>query len=110
MGWIIFIGWLFCGLLMNIFCREYEEAQKSGERNKVAEIGFWTILWIGIASLAALLLAGLGWIWYYFCCGFLVFEEPSFLWKIIWGLTSLIPLGFVIGFIAICFGWDPFKK
>lgn len=106
MGWLIFIGFMFYGLFMRVFATAYED---SGGKDKVAKIGFWTFLWIGIAALAILLLAGLGWIWYYFCCGFLVFEEPSFWWKVIWGLTSLIPLGFFIGFIGIFFGHDPNK-
>lgn len=110
MGWIIFFGYLYYGLMVNLFYGAYQDAQAKGERDKIAEIGFWTLLWIGVAALAILLLWGLGWLWYYLCCGFLVFEEPSFGWKIVWGLTSLIPLGFFIGWIAIFFGWNPFKK
>lgn len=106
MGWIIFAVYMLLAIFVNIFVSmennaETEEEKKAGRR------GWQTCMWIGITLLGIGLLYALGWVWYYFCCGFLVIEEPSFFWKIIWGLLSLVPLGFVVGLIAICCGWDP---
>lgn len=106
MGWIIFAVYMLLAIFVNIFVSmennaETEEEKKAGRR------GWQTCMWIGITLLGIGLLYALGWVWYYFCCGFLVIEEPSFFWKIIWGLLSLVLLGFVAGFIAICCGWDP---
>lgn len=106
MGWIIFAVFMLLGIFANIFVlmednAETEEEKKAGRR------GWQTCMWIGITLLGIGLLYALGWVWYYFCCGFLVIEEPSFFWKIIWGLLSLVLLGFVAGLIAICCGWDP---
>lgn len=106
MGWIIFAVYMLLGIFTNIFASmennaETEEEKKAGRR------GWQTCMWIAITLLGIGLLYALGWVWYYFCCGFLVIEEPSFFWKIIWGLLSLVLLGFVAGLIAICCGWDP---
>ena len=106
MGWIIFAVYMLLAIFTNIFVAmennaETEEEKKAGRR------GWQTCMWIGITLLGIGLLYVLGWVWYYFCCGFLVIEEPSFFWKIIWGLLSLVLLGFVAGLIAICCGWDP---
>lgn len=108
MGWIIFAIWMILAIFANIFGSIEKNAETEEER-KAGARGTTIIMWIGISLLGIGLLYVLGWLWYYFCCGFLVIEEPSFFWKIIWGLFSLIPLGFIIGFIAICFGWDPRK-
>lgn len=106
MGWIIFAVYMLLAIFVNIFVSmennaETEEEKKAGRR------GWQTCMWIGITLLGIGLLYALGWVWYYFCSGFLVIEEPSFFWKIIWGLLSLVLLGFVAGLIAICCGWDP---
>ena len=109
MGWIIFAVWMVWGLFVHLFSMLSKDAEENSKEKKNAERGIAICMWIGIAALALVLLYCLGWVWYYFCCGFLVFEDPSFGGKIIWGLTSLIPLGFIIGLIAIFLGWNPFK-
>lgn len=109
MGWIIFAVWMLIGILVNIFVSMEKNAKTESER-KTGFIGWNICMWIGIILLGIGLLYVLGWVWYYFCCGFLVMKEPSFIWKIIWGAFSLIPLGFIIGIIAICFGWNPRDK
>ena len=106
MGWILFAVWMILGIFVNIFMSNERYAETDAER-KSARRGWKTCMWIGIALLGIVLLYLLGWVWYYVCCGFLVIEEPSFFWKIIWGLFSLIPLGFILGLVAICFGWNP---
>lgn len=106
MGWIIFAIYILLAIFANIFV-SMEDNAETEEEKKVGRRGWQTCMWIGIALLVIGLLYFLGWLWYYFCCGFLVIEEPSFFWKIIWGLFSLIPLGFFLGLIAICFGWNP---
>lgn len=109
MGWIIFTIWMALGLFTQLFISYSKNADSSKEK-KQSESGIKVCMWIGISILMIMFLCGLGWLWYYFCCGFLVFDDPSLGWKIIWGVTSLFPLGFILGFIAICLGYDPFKK
>lgn len=108
MGWIIFAIWMIFGVAVNI-CIAIEKSSEGKEKERATKIGM-LLMWIGIAGLSIFLLYGLYWVWFYFCCGFLVSEDPSPGWKIIWGLTSLIPLGVILGIIAILLGWDPFKK
>lgn len=109
MGWIIFAIWMILGIMANIFLALDNNSPKESKEKKHAEIGWQVCMWIGIVLLGVGLLYGLGWLWYYFCCGFLVFEEPNFLWKIIYGLMTLIPLSVIVGLIAIAFGWNPDK-
>ena len=123
MGWIIFGCYLVYGLIMNIIYSFREGALQSiqiakdhGETKwlpqlekeyKRVDLAFSILLGIGIAALAILILYCLGWVWYYFCSGFLVFEEQSFFERVMCGLISLIPLGLIIGLIAIMCGWNP---
>lgn len=109
MGWIIFAIWMILGIVVNIFMAIDRNAPADSKEKKNAEIGWQVCMWIGIVLLGIGVLYVLGWLWYYICCGFLVMEEPNFLWKIIYGFLTLIPLGFVLGIIAIACGWDPDK-
>ena len=54
-----------------------------------------------------LILAGVGFVWYWLCGGALVFEADNFGDKVLFFFLSLIPLIFIIGIIAIIFGWNP---
>lgn len=127
MVWIIFgvwMFWCFLGWLISSSHTQAEEELKTamqqnteGEeleevqrRFKYCEIVFWVYLGISLVVALLLLLYGIGWVWYYFCSGFLVFEDQPFWDKVICGLFSLIPLGFLIGCVAIWFGWDPWRK
>lgn len=110
MGWLIFAGWLILGLFANVFLTLSKHCEPGTKEKKLADRGRDWCLWIGLTIMIIGLLYLLGWIWYYFCSGFLIFEDQPFFDKIICGLISLIPLGFLLGFIAICCGWDPFKK
>ena len=110
MGWIVFAGWLILSGLVQLFISIEKNAPENSieKRNaNIAVICCAVILGIG---LLILILYGLGWIWYYFCSGFLIFEDQPFWDKVVCGLISLIPLGFLIGFIMICFGWDPERR
>lgn len=108
MGWIVFAIWMILGIAIN-FCIAIEKSSKDKWKERAKKIGV-LLMWVGIAGLSIILLYGFVWVWFYFCCGFLVFEDPSLGWKIIWTFTSLIPLGLILGLIAIFLGWDPFKK
>ncbi|KAB4246650.1 hypothetical protein [Bacteroides uniformis] len=108
MGWIIFVIWMIIGIAINI-CIVIEKSSEDKLKERTKKTGM-LFMWIGVTGIIIAVLYGLCWAWYYFCCGFLVFEDPSPGWKIIWGLTSLIPLGLIVGLIAIFSGWDPFKK
>lgn len=106
MGWIIFVGYLFYGALTNLFIHLEKSAPEGSSEKKNLSRVVNGLMCIGIISLAIFLLYCIGWIWY-FCGGFLVFEDQPFWDKVICGLISLIPLGFLFGFVMVCFGWDP---
>lgn len=106
MGWIIFGVWIVLAVFANVFVALEKSAKTSRERKRMS-LGVNIVMWIGIFILAIGLLLCLGWIWYYICGGYLIKCDDSFFWKAIWGLATLIPLGFIIGLIAICCGWDP---
>lgn len=106
MGWITFGVWLVLSALANLFMALEKNAQTSKEK-KYAGIGFAIVMWTSIGLFAAGALFVLGWIWYYLCGGYLIQCEDSFFWKALWGLATLIPLGLIIGLIAICCGWNP---
>ncbi len=106
MGWIIFGIWLVLAIFANLFTNLEKNAETPKEK-KNAELGLKIVMWIGVILLAIVLLFVLGWIWYYICGGYLIQCEDSFFWKAVWGLATLIPLGFIIGLIAICCGWNP---
>lgn len=65
--------------------------------------------WIYAAMIPGgiLILAGVGFVWYWLCGGALVFEADNFGDKVLFFFLSLIPLIFIIGIIAIIFGWNP---
>lgn len=109
MGWIIFVCYLIYGVVVNLFIHLEKNAPEGSAERKRAEIIVQCLMWIGIGSLGIFFLYCLGWIWYFFCGGFLLFEDQPFWDKVVCGLISLIPFGFFIGFIMICCGWDPDK-
>lgn len=110
MGWAIFFVWIIFGVILNILGNATENAPEDSPKKKSAEKKLTICLWIAIFGLSIGILYVLGWLWYYLCGGFLILEDQPFLDKIICGLVSLILFGFIIGFIMICFGWDPDKR
>ena len=107
MGWLIFIAYLFCGSMFHLFDKVEETLEPGSKGRKIArviKIGAISIIGLG---LVILILYIIGLIWYFFCCGFLIFEDQPFWDKVVCGLMSVVFLGFILGFIAICFGWDP---
>lgn len=109
MGWIIFLCYLIYGVVINLFIQLEKNAPEGSAERKRAKIIVQCLMWIGISSLGIFFLYCLGWIWYFFCGGFLLFEDQPFWDKVVCGLISLILFGFFIGFIMICCGWDPDK-
>lgn len=109
MGWILFAIWMFLGVVVNIANIIKKDSPKDSIDYKVGKMTMEVCMWIGIVTLALVLLYCLGWVWYYFCGGFLVFEDQPFWDKVICGLITLIPFGFLLGIIRICCGWDPFR-
>jgi len=95
MGWIIFVGYLFCGVMCNIFYQIEKSSTKGSKEQKIATIVMYCFA--GLIGLGLLILAmyAIGWIWYFFCG------------EVVCGLMSLVFLGFIFGFIAVCCGWDP---
>ena len=109
MGWIIFVCYLIYGVVVNLFIHLEKNAPEGSAERKRAKIIVQCLMWIGIGSLGIFFLYCLGWIRYFFCGGFLLFEDQPFWDKVVCGLISLIPFGFFIGFIMICCGWEPDK-
>lgn len=110
MGWIYLVIWFVCASAYHILDaagKDLPEGSKSKKANTIAK--YTTVGILGLA-LVSIILYVLGWIWYYFCGGFLLFEDQPFLDKIICGIISLALMIFVFGAIAIIFyGWDPDK-
>lgn len=114
MFWIFFAVWMAVGIIYHICSaiEKTEESSKSKRKKTVfgmgmaGTIGFVVVMIFGII----LFLWLLGWIWYFFCSGFLLFEDLPFWDKVIYGLITLLPLGCILGLIGIAFGWDPWKK
>lgn len=71
------------------------------------------VSWLGFAPVAILFLVvlfyGIGWVWYYICGGWTLFHAESFFEVVAFGAISIVTLGFIIGFVAILFGWKPPK-
>ena len=107
MGWIIFAAYLVCGILYHIFNQVEESAPEGSAEKKIAKIVMYCAIGIIGLGLLILILYVIGWVWYFFCGGFLVFEDCPFWDKVIYGLISLVLLGFFFGFVMVCFGWDP---
>ncbi len=65
---------------------------------------------VGMILFCIPILYVLGWLWYIFCGGFLLWMEDVWYMKIVYGFMSLIFLSILIGVIAIIFGgWEPYK-
>ena len=107
MGWIIFAAYLICGILYHIFNQVEKSAPEGSIEKKIAKIVMYFIMGLIGLGFLVLVLYAIGWIWYFFCGGFLVFEDQPFWDKVVCGLMSLVFLGFLFGFVMVCFGWDP---
>lgn len=107
MGWIIFAVYLVCGILYHVFNLVEESAPEGSAEKKIAKTVTYCMIGIIGLGLLVLVLYAIGWIWYFFCGGFLIFEDQSFWDKVLCGLMSLVFLGFLLGFVLVCLGWDP---
>lgn len=106
MGWIIFAVYMVLGIGINISIAMEKNAD-TARGKKIAKYVGMTFMWIALGIVLIGLLFVVGWIWYYICGGFLIECEDSFFGKAVWGLATLIFLGFILGFIAILFGYNP---
>lgn len=107
MGWIIFTAYLVCGVLYNIFNQIKKSAPEGSSEQKIARIVTYIIIGLIGLGIVILVLYVIGLIWYFFCGGFLVFEDQPFWDRVVCGLISLVLLGFLFGFVMVCLGWDP---
>lgn len=107
MGWLIFAAYLFCSMMYNLFNQIEKSAPEGSLEKKIAKTVMYSVM--GIVGLGVMILAlyAIGWIWYFFCGGFLIFEDQPFWDKVVYGLMSLILLGLLFGFVLVCLGWDP---
>ena len=64
------------GLFTQIFISMEKTAETEKEK-KHARYGQMTVMWIGVVLLGLGFLYALGWIWYYFCGGFLIGESRT---------------------------------
>lgn len=109
MGWIIFATYFIAGIFYQLFNYIEKTSPHGSKERKIASLVMTGIMILCIIGVAVLALYALGWIWYFFCGGFLIFEDQPFWDKVVCGLISLIPLGFFIGIIMVLFGWNPDK-
>ena len=64
-----------------------------------------------LTNIMVIFLYCLLWVWYYICGGYLVFEVAETFGDVLaYGFISILGLTFVIGFIAVIFGWNPGNK
>ena len=109
MGWIIFIIYLVCALLYFVYDKASEEFPEGSKEKKMYTIyKYIPVFIIGIITVCFILYA-IGWVWYYICGGFLIFEDQPFWDKVFCGFLSVALLVFVFGGIAILMGWDKNK-
>ena len=89
MGWLIFAAYLFCGIMYHLFNQIEKSAPEGSLEKKIAKTVMYSVM--GIVGLGVMILAlyAIGWIWYFFCGGFLIFFV------------------FFFGFVLVCLGWDP---
>lgn len=107
MGWLIFAAYLFCGIMCHLFNQTEQSAPEGSLEKKIAKIGMYSVMGIIGLGVVILVLYAIGWIWYFFCGGFLIFEDQPLWDKVVYGLMSLILLGLLFGFVLVCLGWDP---
>lgn len=107
MGWLIFVAYLFCVIMCHLFNQIEQSAPEGSLEKKIAKIVMNSVMGIVCLGVAILALYAIGWIWYFFCGGFLIFEDQPFWDKVVYGLMSLILLGLLLGFVLVCLGWDP---
>lgn len=112
MGWIFLIA--FIAMIFGAIHEKTEslacEAPKNSKERKQWEIASNVALGIAIAVFLIPILYLIGWVWYFFCGGFLLFENQPFWDKVLCGLLSVALLTIVFGGIAIIFGgWNPDK-
>lgn len=107
MGWIIFSIWIFCGITFNLAHAIGENIPEGTIAKKINKGVKYGALGILALTVVVLILYAIGWVWFYFCGGFLLFEDQPFIDKVFCGLWSVVLSGFVFGLIAIIFGWDP---
>lgn len=106
---IVYVVLFIFSLAFNIFygisnCPDYTEKTRKRTRESIDILMCIAIFWC-----SAVILYFIGWIWYYFCGGFLLFEELSLGEKVAWSFMTMALLSFVLGFIATLLGWKPFK-
>lgn len=109
MGWIIFGVWIVLGIIINI-CMAVEKETPEEKKSAGLKPVTWVFLGIAMLGLLVLILYGLGWVWYYFCGGAILFEDVSFASKLGAGFASLVCITTFIGLIAILLGWSPVKR
>ncbi len=104
MVWLLFQIYVFFGLLGWIcrwLSRHYAVPNLIG-----STLIYVFFVFLGISGLAAgiLLLAGLGWVWYYLAGGFLIIKvADSFFEFVFYGLLSAFGILFLIGAIVAAF-------
>lgn len=106
----LFWGYMIFGLLFQAFLAAKNNAEPGSIEMKYATKVLNVLTWMLFIPGLIFVLYILGWIWYFFCSGFLVFEDQPFIDRVMCGLISLLPLGVFIGFIMICCGINPMGR
>lgn len=106
-GWVLFVCY---GIVTIFFAALHESDIKFLYISKIAGVFFYLFLFAGILGLFSCILWVIGWIWYYFCGGFLVIDDglfagqETFFQKVLYGIMSLFLLGFVFCLLAVLGG------
>lgn len=106
----LFIGFFYNDARMCVEDMDKKQIPKDNPERKWADRYFTVMLIVGITMLLIPILYVIGWLWYFFCGGFLMWVDDAWYMKIVYGFISLIFLSILIGLFAILFGgWKPFK-
>lgn len=115
MWWLIIIAFYAVGITTRVLSNKQDQMVKEGVSeddpkkrriNRAFNISLGTLIVIVCIPIFYVL----GWLWYFFCGGFLMWVDDAWYMKIVYGFMSLIFLSILIGVIAIIFGgWKPYK-
>ncbi|MCH5218537.1 MAG: hypothetical protein J1F07_08350 [Muribaculaceae bacterium] len=103
----------FVGFVILVGIASFLDSFRSKEKKEKNDLGPCMMVAVGIGMLGilVLILYVIGWIWYYFCCGFLVMDDGLFagttpFWdRVIYGFMSVIFLGIFLSVFGALFGW-----
>lgn len=101
-----FAAFLCIGGLASIAMNQHDKLESQSADKKICtryEIAGTALITMAGIIVVIPIIALIGFIWYFFCSGFLIFEDTSFWEKVFYGILSLLFLVFLIGSVALFF-------